>query len=324
MNKSFLKTHCTLFKTYFWKRENKWCFSTKGIIVSFEDVLLNPIAEQVSLVENVRALPYKSEEQGELKLQVWGITPSSIQVGGRGEKYHTLHTGYISFDIDNLGDTLLTAFEKIKLIPFIFYCGRSVSGSGLWGLMKVSNPEKHQEHFDAISAAFAAMGIVIDTTPRNVASLRFICYDPEAYLNENALTFNKIIEPVIPIKKASRKYTGPRSISDQNIWTKFNDTVEFDDINDILQNAGWSRHPSKKSARVRYTRPGKSTRAGISADYHTERRTFFIFSSNAPGLEHFKKEGDKCYSGSASTLLLAYAAKGDKKEAYKKMKELGF
>jgi hypothetical protein len=232
-----------------------------------------------------------------------------------------MHTGYISFDIDNLGKAILMVFEKIKLIPFVFYCGRSVSGNGLWGLMKISNPEMHKEHFDAMEAAFMAIGIVIDPAPRNVASLRFICYDPEAYINENALTFTKILEPVIRPKKELKKYTGPKS--ETNIWENFRNNVEFDDINDILLNAGWSYH-STTGNKVRYTRPGKSTRAGISADYHTEKRTFYIFSSNAPGLEYFKQEESEQFSGSAATVLLAYAASGDTKEAYKKIKELGF
>jgi hypothetical protein len=87
MNKPFLNTHCTLFKTYFWKRENKWCFDTKnGIATSFADVLINPIPEQVDLINEIRSYSYKSESQLELKTRVWGITPSSIQIGGRGQK----------------------------------------------------------------------------------------------------------------------------------------------------------------------------------------------------------------------------------------------
>lgn len=321
MKKPFLTSKCTLFKTYLWKRENKWCFDTKnGEHVTFEDILLKPIEGQVSLVDEIRSLPYKSEEQCELKRRVWAITPSSIQVGGRGEKFHTTHSGFISFDLDNLGQSLLPALEKIKQIPFVSYCGRSVSGNGLWGLMPISNTDSHSKHFDAMQAAFMAIGIPIDPAPRNVASLRFVCYDPEAYINENASTFTKILEPVAQAKNTlkANKYNPTNG----DVWSNFRKNVDFDSINDILTNVGWQYH-STHGNRVRYTRPGKSSSAGVSADYHTDKRTFFIWSSEAPGLEHFKSISNG-WAGSAATVLLAYAAHGDKKEAYKLMKQLNY
>lgn len=320
MKKTLFQSQCSLFRPYYWKAKERWCMGKIPEIVNF-DILTNPPAEQIELIKNIRSLPYKSDEQSELKRRLLAISASSIQIGGRGERYHSLHSGFICFDIDGTGQDTDVVFEIVKRIPYVCFCSRSVSGKGIWGLIPISNKDMHSEHFDALEVSFMGIGIKIDPAPRNVASLRFLSYDPDAYVNEQAIVFTKIKEKPKPTDRELKFREQYKS--DQDIWQNFRNNVEFDDINDILLNAGWSYH-STSGAKVRYTRPGKSTRAGISADYHTDKRTFYIFSSNAPGLEYFKDLGSERFAGSAATILLAYAANGDKKEAYKLMKQMGF
>lgn len=320
MERSLLQTYCTLFKTYYWKKENKWCFDTRnGIATTFEDILLNPIPEQAELIQKIRSLPYKSEEQSELKQRVWGITPSSVQIGGRGRKYHSLHTRFISFDIDGLGDQVKPTLEAIKNIPFVAYSGRSVSGNGLWGLIRISDPVKHSEHFDAMSVAFKSLGITIDPAPRNVASLRFLCYDPEAYINLGAIPFTKTIEKPAPIKKpvpVGRPFTSgtTKSNSDtdgKDLVEKFNAQCTAEDMHEILTNYGFNYH-SRSGKSYRFTRPGKATKAGLSVDFHEDKRTLYSFSSEVPMLEKWKSEGESGWSCSPVTALLLYGCGGMK------------
>lgn len=320
MEKTLLQTHCTLFKTFYWKKNNKWCFDTRHAeVVSFEDILKNPLPGQVELQEQIRSLPYKSVEQSELKRRVWGITPSSIQIGGRGKAFHQMHTRYISFDIDGLGDVLETTFQIICRIPFVAYCGRSVSGNGLWGLIRISDPEKHSEHFDAMSRAFEGIGIKkIDPAPRNVASLRFLPYDENAYINENALVFTEqYVKPPEPKKdiKVNALTSSGSSNGDtdgKQLIEGFNSSCTARDMHEILTNFGFNYH-SQGGKSYRFTRPGKDTRAGLSVDFHEDKRTLYSFSSEVPLLSEWKSEGDSGWSCSPMTALLLYGFGGTKK-----------
>lgn len=307
---------CSVFPPYH-GRDGQWYMSNKPQLTSLYEALTS--TSQIDLIGKIRALPYKSEEQSILKRQLVACTPSSVQEGGRGEKYHARHTGLMQFDIDHLDTAdMPRMFRLICQIPYVAYCGLSASGHGYWGLMPISNPERHKQHFDAMEAAFKQWGIEIDTKPRNVASLRFLAYDPDAFCNGDAKVFDKIIEPKRAASQRRLKGRTNNNAAD-NPWHNFNENADFDIIHDILLNAGWQHH-STKGERVRYTRPYKDVRAGLSADYHTGRRTFYLFSSEAPAARYFiDKNG-----GSASDVLLHYAAGGDTKLAYQILKQLNY
>lgn len=271
---------------------------------------------QVDLLKELRSFQYKCPEQSELKRQLIAITPSSCQENGRGEKYHKQHSGYIQFDIDGVNESdRASLFNLLTSIPYVAYCGLSASANGYWGLFPIADPNKHTQHFDAMELAFKKWDIIIDTKPRNIASLRFLSYDENAYFNFNAKIFDKIVPPKQQNQKSLKRNGQPQD----NPWSNFNTNADFDIIHTILLNAGWQYHHTQLE-KVRYTRPGKDTRAGISADYHTGLRTFYIFSDQAPAAEFFiKKNG-----GSASDILLHYAANGDSKQAYRLLRELGY
>lgn len=261
------------------------------------------------------------ETQRGLKKGLWAITPSAVCDGGRKSANIVSHTGLMSFDLDKLVDHPLNVYMSVLAeIDYILYLGRSASGNGLWGLTRIAYPDKHASHFDAMAQCFARIGIEIDPAPRAVNSLRFLAYDAEAHWNLNAKTFDLLAEGIKP-GQAPKPQKGriTKSMPVENPWRNFNANAEFDIIHDILLNAGW-RHHSTKGERVRYTRPHKDTRAGLSADYHTGLRTFYVFSSEAPAAEYFiRKKG-----GSASDVLLHYAANGDSKLAYRLLKELNY
>lgn len=295
-------------------QDGQYHMSTDPVSVSLLDALRDD--SQNNLLNALRSFQYKCPEQSELKRQLIAVTPSSLQESGRGERYHKQHSGFIQFDIDGVkkGDQD-KLFALLCSIPYVSYCGLSASGNGYWGLFPIANTDKHTQHFDAMELAFKEWGILIDTKPRNLASLRFLSYDENAHFNFDAKVFDKIVVP----KKVIKKPLQQSSQSQDNPWANFNSNADFDLVHTILLNAGWQYHHTQKE-KVRYTRPEKDTRAGISADYHTGLRTFFVFSDQAPSAEFFiKKNG-----GSASDILLHYAANGDSKQAYKLLRDLGY
>ena len=68
-------------------------------------------------------------ERDELKERLPGITPSSICSPTRSDANVVSHTGFIAFDIDKLpAEKMAEVFSIIVNIPYVAYCGLSVSG----------------------------------------------------------------------------------------------------------------------------------------------------------------------------------------------------
>ncbi|MVM28446.1 hypothetical protein GO755_00275 [Spirosoma sp. HMF4905] len=142
-----------------------------------------------------------------LKATLPAITPSgvftyrqtsSLVPGG--------HSGFIQFDIDFKDNPHIRNYADLKAqlakLPFVAYCGLSVSGTGYWGLVPIAHPERHGQHFDALFRVFAHYKIRLDDKPRNVASLRGYSYDPEGYFAERVMLFELYDEPQpVPVRE---------------------------------------------------------------------------------------------------------------------------
>ncbi|SIR32533.1 BT4734/BF3469 family protein [Pontibacter lucknowensis] len=114
------------------------------------------------------------------------ITPSGI-FPYRNEGNCKSHSGLIQFDIDEKENPAMkdldAAREMLATLPYVAYCGLSVSGRGLWGLVSIYDSAHHTEHFEYLYREISSMGMKLDTAPRNIASARFYSYDPNAYFN---------------------------------------------------------------------------------------------------------------------------------------------
>jgi hypothetical protein len=146
--------------------------------------------------QKIRILETKSQKDSE-KSKLPAITPSGM-FSYRGEGYLIKHSGLIQIDIDPTKyNSEIYNYKDLKQqvcnIPNIAYFGLSVSGTGYWGLIPISNPERHKEHFNALYVTFKKMGIELDEKPKNVASLRGYAFDSDAYFNHNAKVFTGLI-----------------------------------------------------------------------------------------------------------------------------------
>ena len=180
---------------------------------------------------------------------------SAVVAEGIGEKNVVERNGVIAFDIDSKDNPSLYDWEAVKAAvsknPFVAYSGLSVTGLGIWGLIPVEDAMKHKEHFDAIADDFAnttftimqghdtiptiVHGIRIDPAPSNVASKRFVSYDPRPYLNTEAQVYTKTKEP---LKQYIRGYTS-------NYSGKF-------DIEEFFQKHGIEYTMRKRDGGVQY------------------------------------------------------------------------
>lgn len=174
---------------------------TPGRIAPIIDILTNERYTNGNLLNEVRLSGYKSKQYDILKKQLSAACLSSVQDDmsiDRSDANHLFHTGYIAFDIDP-GDNpyLLTDGESIRdfiieNIPYIAYLGKSVSNLGYWGLMPILNKEDHYGHYEAMKQLFLGHKIIIDKTS-DISRLRFIAYDPDGYINDDAKLFTESI-----------------------------------------------------------------------------------------------------------------------------------
>ena len=159
-------------------------------------------------VEQIRNIEDK-EKRDQLKKLLPAITPSGLFIR-REVEFLTIHSGFIAIDVDFKENQHITNFfelkEQLKKLQNIAYCGLSVSGAGYWGLIPISNPDKHKAHFQALQQDFKRLGILLDDSGSDVCRLRIYSFDPEAHFNHNAKPYTKIF---VPQPKTAPRYSTP-------------------------------------------------------------------------------------------------------------------
>ncbi|MDR1678651.1 MAG: PriCT-2 domain-containing protein [Prevotellaceae bacterium] len=152
--------------------------------------------EHKTLVETIRNTDDEAKRKS-LKENLPAITPSGL-FKVRGADQLVSHSGFICIDIDKKPNADLENFPDLKTLiqalDCVAFCAQSVSGDGFYVLIPICNPEKHKEHFKHLQVAFAACGIEIDASCRDVGRLRFASYDEHPYINLEAKKYCGILE----------------------------------------------------------------------------------------------------------------------------------
>ncbi len=141
-----------------------------------------------SIVEPVRNETDKHIRDG-MKKRLVSVTVSGYFENQREQSMCTEHSGFIAIDIDKN-----TNKQLLNSDPYVFALFSSVSGLGFVPVFKIQK-DKHKESFNWIRAyLFNTYGLVCDPAPQNVASLRYVSYDPDTIINENAKTAKTLTE----------------------------------------------------------------------------------------------------------------------------------
>jgi hypothetical protein len=152
-------------------------------------------------VERVRSCVDK-DSRDEAKRSVPSVTVSGT-FSKRTQADMITHSGFICIDVD-------VQFDRSTLCrdPYTYALFDSVSKQGVAIIVRI-NPDKHSESFDYLKRHyFETYGLVIDTKPRNVVSLRFVSYDPYLYINPDARVSKSTTPKPKPIKSIPVVYTG--------------------------------------------------------------------------------------------------------------------
>lgn len=195
-----LKDICTFYKNVVERPyKSSKQLSTPGRLVSMLELLTNERYTNNDLLTKLRLSGYKSDFYNSNKSGLSAATFSTVQDDltiDRSDANTLYHTGYISFDIDvDKNPYLLTDPESIRdfiidNIPYVAYLGKSVSNIGYWGLIPILNKDDHYGHYAAMKELFAKHEIILDKTS-DISRLRFIAYDPDGYINDDAQIYTE-------------------------------------------------------------------------------------------------------------------------------------
>ena len=168
-----------------------------GTEISLRDFLFcNKYKEQI---EHIRSI--KDEDvQKSLKKQLPLATISGTFAPIRQADNLVTHSNLLCIDIDKKDNMDVDWFDDLKYewrnIPQILYAGHSIRGKGWFVIFHIAYPQKHEAQFEALQQDFFRVGLVIDETCKDVSRMRFVSYDPEPYVNEDATLYTKVwVEP---------------------------------------------------------------------------------------------------------------------------------
>ena len=193
--------------------------------VSLSDFLLQPKYKRQ--VEVIRGCQDKTLRRA-LKAKLPAITPSGI-FSKRSNAGLIQHSGMICIDIDQKDNPDINDWDALKStisdFPGLWYAGLSVSGNGLFLIITVKYPDKHLEHFHAITGDLLKKGIAVDIQCSEVSRLRGASYDPQPLYSPLAAPYEKISPGPISTRRAHNGDTPGYSKNQRNS----NNPAGFDD-----------------------------------------------------------------------------------------------
>lgn len=177
---------------------------------------------------------YRKTKDKSFKRSLPLATPGAIMEGGRKRENISKRTGWIAIDIDSKSNPDIQNWEEfrdsLQRVVYIAYAGLSVSASGVWGLIKVSQPDMQAEHFKQLIHDFRSIRINLDTSKGcNPHDARFLSYDPNCYIASDVEIYDRL--PIRKVSFAQKKHTQ----SKQKALTRSFTGNNSDEVNKCLE-----------------------------------------------------------------------------------------
>lgn len=173
---------------------------TTGTEVTLRRFLFS--TRHIAEIEHLRRVE-DEDEQKRLKKLLPQATISGV-FSYRDAQHLTRHSGLICIDLDAKDNPCMDAEEvKQRLAQYkeVAYVGLSVRGKGLFVIVPIAYPDRHEEHYRALEDDFRRLGLVTDSACKDVCRMRVVSYDPQPYINEGASTYTAIKRrPMTPIR----------------------------------------------------------------------------------------------------------------------------
>lgn len=169
--------------------------------------------------------------------------------------------------------------KALGALPWVAYCGYSVSGHGLFALVPVLSHEQHNEHWRALRTLLKRhLNLEVDAATKDLGRVRFMGYDEHPHINHNAEVFTQI-------EREPQRVITPRPLS----WRGGADDDERRTI-EIVQ------HITRRGIDI--THPYEEWIKAAAAIAHTMgergRDIFHAIASQSP--DYKQRENDRLYT----------------------------
>lgn len=146
-----------------------------------------------------KILKYRKTKDKNIKLEIPCATPSAAFAEKRNLDNIIKKNGVICIDVDKAANPVADmglVKAMFKTHTSTIYVGYSVSGEGIYAIIKTSNENDLLKYFEYFERRLKNIGVVIDGSCKDYTRLRFLSYDPKGYYNPSAKPFS------IPVKAA--------------------------------------------------------------------------------------------------------------------------
>jgi len=162
--------------------------------------------------EKVRKNKDNLSRKRSLKNGFYAMIPSGTFLK-QGDDAMLSFSGFISIDIDHVDP--IEAKSKLPLLPYIAYAGLSVSGDGVWALVRIPSISDFKARYAALAIDVKEkVGFDLDKSCSNVSRFRCYSFDPDAYFNLEAQEFTGLrFEPKVERREPVRTDGGNLRLS---------------------------------------------------------------------------------------------------------------
>jgi len=182
--------------------------------------LVETMHPPANLEEEVKR--YRDTFDKKLKEKLPCVTISASFKGERNLDNIDVKNHFIVLDIDRTAKGKNAKLKKCNICvnmqlvkelfaehPCTYYVGFSVSGDGVYAILRLEDPDCLDDYFAEFRASFSRIGINIDEACKDYTRLRFFSVDKEAFYNPHAIPYRKPAkqEPApqrsLPVQKPS-------------------------------------------------------------------------------------------------------------------------
>lgn len=223
---------------------------------------------------------YRATKDLDLKSNLPAIIPAGIFKGGQKKENMVMPTGFASFDIDHIGDSLEETRAKVNALPWVIASMASTGGKGLWGLVRFERPGIYQWHYNSLIKEFEKVGIELDASSTDIARKRFTTWDESIYLAREVEVFSEYsADGYVKSKNGqTRDYFHKWESMPPSLKNRMEAYNKTGDVTEILERNGWSySYSDRQGTRHHYLRPGSSSHA--SSGNVNEKGAFWCHTS---------------------------------------------
>ena len=189
VNKHTKKITISKFGSYFSKKQNK---VVPGGAPTDTDFYFEMTAikngNYLAIIERLKSIKNPDEQKKFKESKLPSFSVSCRCKSWRKEENIVAHSGLLNIDIDGDQNLHIEDWEEMRdrlseQLPTIVACFLSARGNGLSFVVKIDG-SKHRETYNSIGFELQKrFNIYIDPSCKNPTRLRFVSYDPDAYIN---------------------------------------------------------------------------------------------------------------------------------------------